>query len=129
MGHRIKKKKTRLLKQAARGYRGYPAATLAFYGPDDKRASKIAVGIVLAEGADVSALERWYCEDGDIRQNEEKGEQILAFIKEHGVKTVAASDRIIGCPHEEGKDYPEGEECPDCPFWQGRDRFSGKMLH
>jgi hypothetical protein len=39
------------------------------------------------------------------------------------------ADRIIGCPHEEGIDYPEGEECPLCPFWKGRDRWSGEREH
>jgi hypothetical protein len=27
-------------------------------------------------------------------------------IKANGVKSIAAVDRIIGCPHEEGVDYP-----------------------
>lgn len=26
---------------------------------------------------------------------------------------------------EEGIDYPDGEACPQCPYWAGRDRFSG----
>ena len=34
------------------------------------------------------------------------------------------SDRIIGCPHEEGIDYPMGRTCPRCPFWAGIDRFT-----
>jgi hypothetical protein len=37
-------------------------------------------------------------------------------------------EAIIGCPHEEGTDYPEGEACPQCPFWQGRDRFKGTYV-
>ncbi len=41
----------RLAKKAKRGFRGYPAATLALYGPDDATATKIAVGIIPAEGA------------------------------------------------------------------------------
>jgi len=52
-----------LEKRAKQGFRGYPIATIAFYG-------------------------------------------------------------IIGCPHEEGTDYPEGKSCPQCPFWAGRDRFT-----
>ena len=24
---------------------------------------------------------------------------------------------VAGCPHEEGKDYPRGGDCPFCPFW------------
>ena len=35
-----------LRKKARRGFRGYPVATVALYGPDDKLATKIAVGIV-----------------------------------------------------------------------------------
>ena len=31
-----------------------------------------------------------------------------------GVKSVAMSDGNMGCPHEEGKDFPEGEDCPFC---------------
>ena len=47
-----------LKKKARRGFRGYPVATVAFYGPDDTRASKVAVGIVATEGAEPMALER-----------------------------------------------------------------------
>ena len=39
-----------LRKKARRGFRGYPVATVAFYGPDDRHATKVAVGIVTAEG-------------------------------------------------------------------------------
>src|SRR5215207_9420376 len=50
----------RLTKKAKKGFRGYPVATVAFYGPDDRRASKLAVGIVLAENeeADVKKPKR-----------------------------------------------------------------------
>jgi hypothetical protein len=26
----------------------------------------------------------------------------------------------MGCPHEEGEDFPVGEDCPFCPFWKGK---------
>ena len=48
------------------------------------------------------------------------------FLKAHGVRSIGMFDRIIGCPHEEGIDYPDGQACPACPFWAGRDRWSGK---
>jgi hypothetical protein len=35
----------RLGKNAKRGLRGYPVATVALYGPDDTRATKLTVGI------------------------------------------------------------------------------------
>jgi hypothetical protein len=32
------------------------------------------------------------------------------------------SREMLGCPHDEGIDYPEGEACPEYPFWVGRER-------
>jgi len=118
-----------LAKKARRGFRGYPVATIAFYGPDDQFASKVAVGIVPAEGAEADPLERWFATDLDVRRDPAIGEQILAFIREHGARTVVMSDRIIGCPHEEVIDYPLGEACPQYPFWAHRDRWTGEVLH
>src|SRR5919106_6025239 len=98
----------RLAKKAHRGFRGYPVATIAFYGPDDSRASKVAVGIVCRDNADPDDLNRWFSESGDVRYDQTIGAEIVAFIENHQVKSVVMTDRIIGCPHEEGVDYPEG---------------------
>jgi len=117
-----------LRKKAKRGFRGYPVATIAYYGPDDKRASKVAVGIIEEEGGEVTGMERWFAEDGDVRMDDSILHAILDFIKGRGVKSVVMADRIIGCPHEEGKDYPEGEKCPQCPFWATRDRWTGEVI-
>lgn len=117
-----------LRKKARRGFRGYPIATVAFYGPDDKRASKVVVGIVAAEGAGAAPLKRWFSEDRDVRRDVAIGREIVAFIQEHDARSVGMVDRIIGCPHEEGTDYPEGQVCPQCPFWAHRDRWSGEII-
>jgi len=117
-----------LEKQSRRGFRGYPVATIAFYGPDDQRATKVAVGIVLAEGANADPLQRWFSEHADVRSEPTIARQIGEFIETHAVKSVVLVDRIIGCPHEERVDYPEGTACPQCPFWENRDRWSGELL-
>lgn len=117
-----------LKKKARRGFRGYPVATIAFYGPDDTRASKVAVMIVAAQGAESVALERWFDEDGDVRTNPVVAGEILQFLGVHGAKSVVMSDGIIGCPHEEGIDYPDDQVCPQCPFWAHRDRWTGEVL-
>ncbi len=52
-------------------------------------------------------------------------ESLVAFIRGCDAPTVVAPEAILGCPHEEGTDYPEGEACPACPFWAGRDRWAG----
>jgi len=117
----------RLAKKAKRGFRGYPVATVALYGPDDVTATKIAVGIIPAEGAEASDLGRWVSDGSDIRRDAEVAAEVLQFIETEGVVSVTTVDRIIGCPHEEGIDY-EGPTCPACPFWAGRDRWTGRRV-
>ena len=85
----IERARKRLSKRAKKGFRGWPVATVALYGPDDSMATKLT---------------------------------------EARAKSVVMTDRIIGCPHEEGIDY-EGVTCPACPFWAGRDRWTGERLH
>jgi len=118
----------RLRKRAKRGFRGYPIATLALYGPDDTRATKLTVGIVPAEDADATDLRRWFSEGTDIRNDAGVAEEVHAFIDAAGARSIVMTDRIIGCPPQEGIDY-EGPTCPGCQFWAGRDRWTGKRLY
>ena len=118
-GHAVK----RLGKKTRRGFRGYPVATVAFYGPDNRMATKGAVALVLAAEQKPAELRRWLSDDRDVRTDPQIATEILTFLDAAGVKTVALADRIIGCPHEEGIDY-EGPTCPRCPYWgpvDGRD--------
>ena len=124
----LERTRKRLSKKAKRGFRGWPVATVALYGPDDTMATKLAVGIVPSEDAEATGLRRWFSQGADIRGDTRVAEEVLAFIETAGAKTVVMTDGIIGCPHEEGIDY-EGATCPVCPFWAGRDRWSGKRLH
>ncbi len=112
-----------------RAFRGYPIATIAFYGPSDKFASKVAVSVILTENHDPDVIKRWFSEgDLDVRQDQAIGEQILAFLKPYAARSIVVTDGIIGCPHEEGTDYPEGTSCPQCPYWAGRDRFTHERI-
>ncbi|MGQ0544268.1 MAG: hypothetical protein ACT4P3_02925 [Betaproteobacteria bacterium] len=92
--------KKALQKKARRGFSGYPVATVAVYGRDDKVATKTSVAIIAGEDQDPVALERWFSDKGDVRQDYAIQQQILEFIKRHGAKSVVLTDRIIGCPHE-----------------------------
>jgi hypothetical protein len=117
-----------LRKKSKTGFRGYPIGSIAFYGPDDRTASKVAVGVVEAEGEETAHLRRWFADSGDIRRSEAVLGEVIEFLRAHSVRSVAMPDRIIGCPHEEGVDYPDGEACPQCPFWADRDRWTGKHV-
>src|SRR5436189_4903810 len=89
-------------KRAKKGFRGVPVATVGFYGPDNRRASKLAVGIVRAENREAVELKRWFAEPGDVRGDLRVAEEVLGFMEESGVRSVTMVDRIIGCSHEEG---------------------------
>ena len=123
----IERARKRLSKRAKRGFRGYPLATVALY-LDDRMATKFAVGIVPAEHADATELRRWFSDGADIRNDADIAEEVLAFVAAAGARSVVMTDKIIGCPHEEGIDY-HGPTCPMCPFWAGRDRWTGERSH
>ena len=113
-----------LLKKAKHAFKGYPIATVMFYGPDDKTATKVAVGIVRGENHEPAELRRW-TSDSDVRNDARIADEVRAFVLASGAKSVAMADRITGCPHEEGIDY-EGDVCPRCPFWADKDRWTGR---
>ena len=117
----------RLTKLAGRGSLGYPVATIAFYGPDDSRASKLVISIVPSANREDGLIEqkKWFSDTTDLRHDGKLAREALELIAKHGAKSVAMPATIIGCPHEEGTDYPEGGACPECPFWKDRDRFAG----
>lgn len=73
-------------------------------------------------------FERFFSQETDVRFDLKMGEQILALLAAHDVRSVAMVDRIIGCPHEEGIDYPDGAVCPRCPYWAGRDRWIDELI-
>jgi len=52
----------------------------------------------------------------------------MEFLSKYPVRSVVIADRIMGCPHKEGIDYPEGGVCPKCPYWAHRDRWSGDII-
>ncbi|CAN7748305.1 hypothetical protein [Mesorhizobium caraganae] len=114
-------------KKAKKGLRNYPVGTIAFYGPDDRRATKAAVAIIPDQHSDATEMRRWFAETGDLRKDDTIFGEIAAFLQEHEVHSVVMINGILGCPHEEGTDYPEGGGCPRCPYWVGRDRWSGKL--
>jgi hypothetical protein len=105
------------------GFRGYPVGTVAFYGPDDRFASKVVVGVLEGEDQPAHILKKWFAQELDLRLDPQVGRAVLDFLRGAGVRSYSVTKGIIGCPHEEDIDYPLGERCPLCPFWSDRDRW------
>jgi hypothetical protein len=95
----------------------FPVGTLAYYGPDNVTTTKIVAGILYS--AEAKPIIRRYVAS-DCLSNDRIQRQVFEFFADHGVKTILNPAGNIGCPHEEGKDYPKGEDCPFCPYWKGR---------
>jgi len=90
---------------------------VAFYGPDDKTTTKIVASVILRDGAE-PILQKWM--GMDVVGDPKIAEQIKKFFAQHGVRSCVVTDGNLGCPHEEGPDFPVGQDCPVCPFWAGK---------
>ncbi len=120
--------KSPLAKKIKAGFRGYPIATIAFYGPDNKKATKVVVGVFENENQkNPVQMEKWFS-NNEIRTDIKILNAIKNYITKNKVRSVVMGNKILGCPHEAGIDYPEGESCPQCPFWDGRDRFTDELI-
>ncbi|KTD83068.1 hypothetical protein [Legionella waltersii] len=120
---KIQMAKKYLHKKIKQGDNGYPAATVAYYGPNADIASKVVVTILLNEDDDPAYVEKWYS-SMDIRKVDFVHLEIVEFIKSFQVRSIfALGEKILGCPHEEGIDYEENGHCPECPYWKDKDRW------
>jgi hypothetical protein len=107
----------------------YPLATISAYGPDNRRATKLVVGILHRAGQkEPNPMRSWSTDAGDVRNDPLIAAELADWLRSEGIKDTVSYDRIIGCPHEEGIDYPLGRTCPHCPFWAGIDRFTHRPI-
>jgi hypothetical protein len=112
----------RITIRAARGYRGDPLGTIAFYGPDNQQASKLVVGFSPSATAGITETRSFCNAENDVRADPQILSKVLSYLTGQRVKSLVITDGICGCPHEEGVDYPEGSACQYCDYWRGRAR-------
>ena len=110
------------MKHGVHGPPRFPIGTIALYGPDDKTTTKIVAAVIMDENAD-PILERWV--GTKLKGDQKVLREINAFFQKHKVRSAVMSESNMGCPHEEGEDFPIGEDCPFCPFWKGRQGSAG----
>jgi hypothetical protein len=70
----------------------------------------------------------WSTDTTDVRNDPVVAAELADWLHSQGINDTLSDDRIIGCPHEEGIDYPMGRTCPQCPFWAGIDRFTHEPI-
>jgi hypothetical protein len=107
----------------------YPLATISAYGPDNRRATKLVVGILRRAGQkEANPMRTWSTDASDVRRDPVIAAELADWLRSQGIRDTVSYDRIIGCPHEEGIDYPLGRTCPQCPFWASIDRFTHEPI-
>jgi pSer/pThr/pTyr-binding forkhead associated (FHA) protein len=97
----------------------YPVGAVTMYGPDKRTTTLIVAAVMTSEDAE-PVCERW--SGRGVRADPEVKRQIAGFFLKLGVRSVVLVRQNLGCPHQEGVDYPLGEDCPYCPYWRGRQR-------
>ena len=103
--------------------------TVALYGPNDTLATKLVASAVHEPTSEIKELKRCMSDaPQDVRNLDTTVRGVAAFIAKWNPRVVIAPETIIGCPHEEGVDYPAGGVCPQCEFWKGRNRFTGEYV-
>lgn len=99
-----------------------PLLTAALYGPDDGRATKLVLSFIPSGAQEPTALERWVSQD--VLADAKVLEEARGFLAAHPAAGITVTGGTIGCPHEEGDDFPTATDCPLCPFWTGKQRSS-----
>jgi hypothetical protein len=101
----------------------FPIGTLVYYGPDDQTVTKIVAGVLASQDGEL--LRKTWNGEG-IAQNPAVIAEVGKFFQSNKVNKVLMTGSIAGCPHEEGIDYPIGDECPYCPFWIAKKHQQGE---
>lgn len=92
-------------------------ATLVLYGPDDRSFTKVVLSYVPEDESERGLQEKWLlAHPGSDEWIAKASSRIAAW----DVVAVIMPEGVYGCPHEEGVNFPIGEDCPECPFWAGK---------
>jgi hypothetical protein len=78
--------------------------------------------VVKGVSDDVQAIKRWV--GTDVTTSPKVYREVVEFVEAQGAARVVLTTGVVGCVHEEGEDYPNGQACPFCPFWKNRDRWA-----
>ena len=78
----------------------FPLVTIAHYGPDDQKTTKIVVGVFLHATAE-PILRRFV--SSKVKADPKVQLAILEFLSSYKIKQTVIVDENIGCPHEEEK--------------------------
>ncbi len=121
MSRRDKRKRESARRGPRRPVRRGSIVTIVQYGPDDKTVTKVVAAYYGVPGGAQIEMRKWVATG--LTTSLKFREELAAFVDRWRPDRVVFSLGVMGCPHEEGPDYPRGEVCSVCPFWATHDRF------
>jgi len=92
----------------------YPVGILAYFGPDDETITKIVALVI--KGLDIEPVLRSWSQPG-VTSDPVVAAEIGKYFLENAAEDIVMAGGVLGCPHEEGVDFPLGTECPHCIYW------------
>lgn len=93
----------------------YPLGTLMYFGPDNVTITKIVAVVISAKNASPIA-KSW--SSSKVSSDPKVAAEIGQFYLKNKVADVIMTDGVLGCPHDEGVDFPIGGQCPQCKYWE-----------
>jgi len=82
----VDKAQKRIAKQVKKGFKGYPAISLEYFGKTKELATEVAISFVMAEG-DAPQEQRFSCET-DVREDETIQSVLVKIIERADAKSV-----------------------------------------
>lgn len=95
----------------------FPVGAVILRGPDKTTTTLVAATVIVDE--DEEPIERRWVGSG-VKEDSRVIAEIRQFFATYCVNSVVMLRENVGCPHDEGRDYPVGEDCPFCPAWKGK---------
>lgn len=96
------------------GQQRYPVGAVTMYGPD-KVTTTMIVAAVMTDEESEPIYQRWIgCK---VKDDPQVKYQMTEFFRAYDVRSVICVRENVSCPHQEGLDYPVGQDCPFCPHW------------
>ena len=117
MSQLINRKLLEQLRKILRDRSKFPIGILTYFGPDNKTITKI-VGLVI-KGPDIEPRLRSWSQPGVVSDPIVVAE-IGSYFLENKTVDIVMTGSVLGCPHEEGVDFPLGTDCPHCKYWSSQ---------
>lgn len=88
----LEKSKKRIAKKIKMGFQGFPEINIAYSGPNESEAQKVALSFILEEGHE--PMIETFQSNSDAREDEVIQSAIVKVIERSGAKTVRQKDGI-----------------------------------